>query len=88
MSLDLRNSSVIYIIIIIPILKKRKLSPMELGGEVRLIANGAEPQTQGCLTAPSALPGHRPLGGEQAQHHQPLPCIGACCGEVCVCPTI
>lgn len=46
--------------------------------------SGAEPQTWGCLTAPCALPGHCPLSGEQAQHHQPLPCIGACCGEVCV----
>lgn len=33
-------------------------------------------------------PGHCPLGGEQAQHDQPLPCAGAGRGEVCVCPAI
>lgn len=42
----------------------------------------------GCLTAASALPGRRPHGGEQAQHHEPLPGTGACCGEVRVCAAL
>lgn len=35
-----------------------------------------------------SLPGHRAHGGEQAQHHEPLPCTGARRGEVRVCATL
>lgn len=66
-------------IIVIPVLQKSRLSPMELGARL--------PVEQGCLMAPSA-PGHCPVGGEQAERHQPLPCTGAGCGEVRVCPAL
>lgn len=52
-------------------------------GKIGSAPKGAGP-TLGESDGPFCPPGHRPLCGEQAQPHQPLPCRGASCGEVCV----
>lgn len=60
--------------------RRARLSP---GGSQQSRGSGV-----GCLTAVSAPPGRRPHGGQQAQHHEPLPGAGARCGEVRVCAAL
>lgn len=59
---------------------------MVLDGEARLMwGRSLSSHYSNCS---STLAGHRPLRGEQAQRHQPLPCTGACRGEVHLCPAL